>query len=353
MKIVVLSGGFCTERHVGLVSGSGVCRALREKGHQAIFVDMFMGLENYHGSLENIFDAPDGLLEKVAIEETAPDLKAVRAARQDKSPSLLGKDVLKVCAMADAVFLAMHGANGEDGRIQATLDLVGVPYTGSGYLGSAMAMDKAVTKRMMDSLGIRTAPWVDVHYTKDDSPRLTQELMVPCAVKMVNGGSSIGMALPDTREELEKALYDLLPYGGHVVVEKKIKGREIQIAVLGDTYLPAVEIIPKGEYFDYVCKYQKGGAQEICPAPISDEEWRQVGEMALKLHQGLGLAVYSRSDFLLDAEGKAWCLEINTLPGMTPTSLVPQEAAQVGLSYADLCEKIVLDSIEARKAEYR
>ena len=353
MKIVVLSGGFCTERHVGLVSGSGVCRALREKGHQAIFVDMFMGLENYHGRLEDIFDAPDGLLEKVAIEETAPDLEAVRAARQDKSPSLLGKDVLKVCAMADAVFLAMHGANGEDGRIQATLDLVGVPYTGSGYLGSAMAMDKAVTKRMMDSLGIRTAPWVDVHYTKDDIPRLTQELMVPCAVKMVNGGSSIGMALPDTREELEKALYDLLPYGGHVVVEKKIKGREIQIAVLGDTYLPAVEIIPKGEYFDYVCKYQKGGAEEICPAPISDKEWRQVGEMALKLHQGLGLAVYSRSDFLLDAEGKAWCLEINTLPGMTPTSLVPQEAAQVGLSYADLCEKIVRDSIEARKAEYR
>ena len=353
MKIVVLSGGFCTERHVGLVSGSGVCRALREKGHQAIFVDMFMGLENYHGKLEDIFDAPDGLLEKVAIEETAPDLEAVRAARQDKSPSLLGKDVLKVCAMADVVFLAMHGANGEDGRIQATLDLVGVPYTGSGYLGSAMAMDKAVTKRMMDSLGIRTAPWVDVHYTKDDIPRLTRELMVPCAVKMVNGGSSIGMALPDTREELEKALYDLLPYGGHVVVEKKIKGREIQIAVLGDTYLPAVEIIPNGEYFDYVCKYQKGGAEEICPAPISDEEWRQVGEMALKLHQGLGLAVYSRSDFLLDAEGKAWCLEINTLPGMTPTSLVPQEAAQVGLSYADLCEKIVLDSIEARKAEYR
>ena len=353
MKIVVLSGGFCTERHVGLVSGSGVCRALREKGHQAIFVDMFMGLENYHGKLEDIFDAPDGLLEKAAIEATAPDLDAVRAARQDKSPSVIGKDVLTVCAMADVVFLAMHGANGEDGRIQAALDLLGVPYTGSGYLGSAMAMDKAVTKRMMDSMGIRTAPWTDVHYTKEDIPRLAQELMVPCAVKMVNGGSSIGMALPDTREELEKALYDLLPYGGHVVVEKKIKGREIQIAVLGDSYLPAVEIIPKGAYFDYVSKYQKDGAQEICPARITDAEWRQVGEMALKLHQGLGLAVYSRSDFLLDDDGKAWCLEINTLPGMTPTSLVPQEAAQVGYSYADLCEKIVMDSLAARKAERR
>ena len=350
MKIVVLSGGFCTERHVGLVSGSGVCRALREKGHQAIFVDMFMGLENYQGKLEDIFDAPDGLLEKVAIEETAPDLEAVRAARQDKSPSLLGKDVLKVCAMADAVFLAMHGANGEDGLIQATLDLLGVPYTGSGYLGSGMAMDKSVTKRMMDSLGIRTAPWHDIRYTESDIPRLAEELPVPCAVKIVNGGSSIGVALPDTKEQLEKALRDLLRYGDHVVVEKKIKGREIQIAVLGDTYLPAVEVIPKGEYFDYVCKYQKDGAVELCPAPITDEEWRQVGEMALTLHRGLGLDVYSRADFILDENGQAWCLEINTLPGMTPTSLVPQEAAQVGLNYGELCEKIVELSLAARKA---
>lgn len=350
MKIVVLSGGFCTERHVGLVSGSGVCRALREKGHQAIFVDMFMGLENYQGKLEDIFDAPDGLLEKVAIEETAPDLEAVRAARQDKSPSLLGKDVLKVCAMADTVFLAMHGANGEDGRIQATLDLLGVPYTGSGYLGSGMAMDKAVTKRFMDSLGVRTAPWHDVYYTEADIPRLVEELDVPCAVKIVNGGSSIGVELPDTKEQLEKALRGLLRYGGHVVVEKKIKGREIQIAVLGDTYLPAVEIIPRGAYFDYVSKYQKDGAEEICPAPITEEAWRQIGEMALTLHRGLGLSVYSRSDFILDADGNAWCLEVNTLPGMTPTSLVPQEAAQVGLSYADLCEKLVLDSLALRKA---
>ena len=159
-----------------------------------------------------------------------------------------------------------------------------------------------------------------------------------------------GFKLPDTKEELEKALRGLLRYGGHVVVEKKIKGREIQIAVLGDTYLPAVEIIPRGAYFDYVSKYQKDGAEEICPAPITEEAWHQIGEMALTLHRGLGLSVYSRSDFILDADGNAWCLEVNTLPGMTPTSLVPQEAAQVGLSYADLCEKLVLDSLALRKA---
>lgn len=351
MKIVVLSGGFCTERHVGLVSGSGICRALREKGHKAVFVDMFMGLEDYTGALEDVFDAPDGLLGHAAIETVAPDLEEVRAARKDQSPSLIGKDVLTVCAMADVVFLAMHGANGEDGRIQATLDLLGVPYTGSGYLGSGMAMDKAVTKRMMDSLGIRTAPWRDVYYTEADIPRLVEELDVPCAVKVVNGGSSIGVALPDTKAELDAALRELLHFGGHVVVEKKIRGREINVAVLGDTYLPAVEIIPKGAYFDYESKYQKGGAVEICPAPITEEEQRQLGEMALRLHQGLGLAVYSRADFILDSDGNGWCLEINTLPGMTPTSLVPQEAAAVGIGYGDLCEKIVMDSIAARKAE--
>lgn len=263
---------------------------------------------------------------------------------------MLGKDVLTVCRMADIVFLALHGACGEDGRIQATLDLLGVPYTGSGYLGSGMAMDKALTKQVMERSGVRTAPWHNIYYTEADIPRLVEELEVPCAVKIVNGGSSIGVELPDTKEGLEQALRHLLAYGNHVVVEKKIHGREIQIAVLGDKYLPAVEIIPQGEFFDYVSKYQAGGAKEICPAPITDDEWKQVGEMALALHRALGLSVYSRSDFILDDEGKAWCLEINTLPGMTPTSLVPQEAAQVGLSYADLCEKIIHDSLEARKA---
>ena len=129
------------------------------------------------------------------------------------------------------------------------------------------------------------------------------------------------------------------------------KGREIQVAVLGDAYLPAVEIIPKNAYFDYESKYQKGGAVEICPAPITDDEWKQVGQAALKLHKALGLSVYSRTDFILDEEGRAWCLEVNTLPGMTPTSLVPQEAAAAGMDYDTLCEKIAEESLRVRKAE--
>ena len=349
MKIVVLAGGLSTERQVSLVSGTGICRALREKGHQAILVDMFMGLENYHGALEDIFNAPDGLCGDVRVESTAPDLEAVRRSRADQSPSVLGKDVLTVCAMADVVFLALHGACGEDGRIQATLDLIGVPYTGSNYVSSGMAMDKSITKRFMDFAGIRTAPWRDIRYSEADIPRLAEELETPCAVKIVNGGSSIGVELPDTKEELRAALHSILRYGDHVVVEKKIHGRELTVAVLGDRYLPAVEIIPHGEYFNYETKYQAGGATEVCPAPITDAQWHEMGEMALKLHRALGLSVYSRSDFLLDENGIAWCLEVNTLPGMTPTSLVPQEAAAVGISYADLCELIVNESLKARR----
>lgn len=349
MKIVVLSGGLSTERNVALTSGAGICRALRRRGHRAVLVDMFLGLENYSGEIENIFDAPDGLCADHSVSSAAPDLEAVRRSRRDQSPSMLGQGVLQVCALADLVFLALHGSCGEDGRIQATLDLLGVPYTGSNYVSSGMAMDKAITKRFMDAEGIRTAPWHDVHYTEADIPALVEELEVPCAVKIVNGGSSIGVELPDTREELAQTLERMLAYGDHVIVEQKIRGREIQVAVLGDGYLPAVEIIPKGAYFDYFCKYQKDGAQELCPAPITDEQWHTVGELALRLHRALGLGVYSRADFILDEEGRFWCLETNTLPGMTPTSLVPQEAAQVGLSYGDLCQRIVDESLALRK----
>ena len=351
MKIVVLAGGLSTERNVALTSGTGICRALRRRGHKAVLVDMFMGLENYSGVLEDIFDAPDGLCADHSVSAAAPDLEAVRRSRKDQSPSLLGQGVLQVCAMADLVFLALHGSCGEDGRMQATLDLLGVPYTGSNYISSGMAMDKAITKRFMDAEGIRTAPWHDVRYTEADIPALVSKLETPCAVKIVNGGSSIGVELPDTKEELADTLRRMLRYGDQVVVERKIKGREIQVAVLGDTYLPAVEIIPKNAYFDYESKYQKGGAVEICPAPITEAEWRQVGEMALKLHKALGLSVYSRTDFILDEDGKAWCLEVNTLPGMTPTSLVPQEAAAVGMDYDTLCETIAEESLRVRKAE--
>lgn len=351
MKIVVLAGGLSTERDVSLVTGASVCRALRENGHQAIFVDMFMGIPALPEPAEALFDAPDGLCPQVQIAREASDLEAVRKSRPDQSPSRLGPNVLEICRMADLVFLGLHGMDGEDGRIQATLDLLGVPYTGSGYLGAGMAMDKAVTKAVMERAGIPTAPWRDIPaYTEADIPALAAELQVPCAVKIVNGGSSVGVALPDTREELEQALRETLRYGSHVIVEKKLRGRELTVGVLGDRYLPAVEIIAQtGAYFDYAAKYQTGGSLELCPAPITEEQQREMGEYALRLHNALGLSVYSRTDFILDEEGRPWCLEVNTLPGMTPASLVPKEAAAAGLTYNQLVEEIVERSAGKRR----
>ena len=348
MKIVVLGGGISTERHVSLVSGTSVCRALRSLGHKAIFVDMFLGLEDFEGPLESAFEAPDGFCGSVAIEKEAPDLAAVKASRKDKSPSRLGKNVLEVCALADCVFLGLHGADGEDGKIQAALDLLGVPYTGSNCLSSAMASDKAVSKRIMESCGVLTPKWSEITYTEADIPALRDSLPVPCAVKVVGGGSSIGVALPDTREELKAALEEILQYGSRVVVEEKIAGRELTVPVLDDRYLSPIEIVPpEGMTFDYVAKYQSGAeaARELCPAPITEAEKQLLGEAALKLHRALGLSVYSRTDFILDKEGRAWCLEVNTLPGMTPNSLIPKAAAVAGISYGELCEKIVLLSL--------
>ena len=349
MKIVVLGGGISTERHVSLVTATSVCKALRSLDHQAVFVDMFLGLEDWDKPLEAIFDEPDGHCGQVAIGKQAPDLRAVVASRRDKSPSHLGKGVLEVCRLADCVFLGLHGEDGEDGKIQAALELLGVPYTGSGPLGSAMAMDKAVGKRIMESAGVLTPAWQELRYTKEDIPYLRDTLPVPCAVKVVDGGSSIGVALPDTREELETALGELLQYGSRVIVEEKIRGRELTVPVLNDRALSAIEIVPpEGSSFDYVAKYQSGaeGAREICPARITPEEQAMLGEAALRFHRALGLAVYSRTDFILDAEGRAWCLEVNTLPGMTPNSLIPRAAAVEGMSYAQLCEEIVRLSLE-------
>ncbi len=343
MKIVVLAGGLSSERAVSLASGTSVCRALRENGHRAILVDMFLGLEAVPAEPETLFDAPDGLCGEATIDAAAPDLDAVRASRKDQSPRRFGPNVLELCALADMVFLGLHGQDGEDGRVQATLDLLGIPYTGGGYLASALAMDKSMTKRMMDSVGIPTAPWRDIPcYTEADIPTLAAELEVPCAVKVVNGGSSLGVALPDAREELETALRELLRFGSHILVEKKLTNcREFSIAVLGERALPAVEILPTVKEFDYAAKYQSGGAREICPAPITAEQQEEMGALALKLHRALGLEVYSRTDFLLDEAGKFWCLEVNSLPGMTSASLVPKEAAAAGISYHQLCEEIV------------
>lgn len=349
MKIVVLAGGLSTERAVSFVTGTAVCHALRKRGYRAVLVDMFLGLESLPADPETLFDAENGLCPDAQIETVAPDLEAVRRGRPDQSPSLFGPHVLEVCALADLVFLGLHGACGEDGRVQAAFDLLGIPYTGSDYLSSAMAMNKIASKRMMDAAGIRTPEWQLLTYGPEDVDHLADTLAMPCVVKTIGGGSSLGVYLPDTREDLRHALSEVLRFGSQVLVERRIYGRDLTAGVLGDRYLPAVEMIASGAYFDYASKYQSGGSLEVCPANLTPEQAQEVGEMSLKLHHTLGLSVYSRADFVMDDAGVPWCLETNSLPGLTPASLVPKEAAAIGMSYEDLVEEIVHLSIALQR----
>ena len=347
MKIVVLGGGISTERHVAQVTATSICRALRRRGHQAVYVDLFLGMEDYGKPLEQVFDEPEGLCGDVAIHVEEPDLEAVWASRKFQSKGHLGKGVAEVCALADCVVLGLHGKDGEDGKIQSLLELMGVPYTGSGPLASAIAMDKAMAKRVLENRGVLTPKWQELTYTAEEIPQLAESLQIPCAVKIVDGGSSIGVKLPDTRAELRTALEHVLRYGNRVIVEEKIFGREMTVPVLNGRALSPIEVISPEGKFNYVAKYQSGaaGAQEICPADITEEEDNMLRRAAEAVYRGLDLRVYCRVDFILDADGLAWFLEVNTLPGMTPNSLIPRAARVEGMSYDELCEEIVQLSV--------
>ena len=347
MKIVVLAGGLSPERNVSLSTGTMVAEALTSLGHEVALVDMYFGVKEKGTELSGLFGAPISEEHK-RVSRQAPDLAAVKASRTEGGNSMFGPGVLELCGMADLVFLALHGSCGEDGRVQAAFDLMGIPYTGSGYLGSAIAMDKDLTKRMVADV-VSTPGWKTVSYTADDIDGLVETARLPLVVKPVASGSSIGVSIAHTAEELRTALTEGLALGGRTVLEQYVKGRELQVAILEDKALPSIEIIPKQGFYDYENKYQPGAALEVCPSEITPAEEEKVRAAALRVYQTLGLSVYSRADFILTADGEPWFLEINTLPGMTPTSLVPQEAAAVGIDYNTLCQRIVDASLAARK----
>ena len=349
MKIVVLAGGLSPERNVSLSSGSMVCQALRDRGHQVALVDLFFGLEDHKGEPEELFNAPiPDSFKKVSRQ--APDLEQVRASRKWKDTSAIGPGVLELCKKADVVYLGLHGACGEDGRIQAALDLLGVPYTGSGYLSSAIAMDKDLTKRLVADKVV-TPQWMRVDLTEEQLDGLVKEVSLPAVIKPVDSGSSIGVFIANDKAELRHALKESVKLGGRVVIEQYIKGREIQVAVLNGKALPSIEITPKEGFYDYENKYQPGAALEVCPAPIPAEWEERIGKAAVAVFETVGLSVYARADFIVTEDGTPYFLEINTLPGMTPTSLVPQEAAAVGMDYGTLCETIIRSSLELRNKE--
>lgn len=348
MKIVVLCGGLSPERNVSLSSGTKIAGALAERGHKVVLADMYFGLEDYAGGLDGIFENPPAL-GGTRIDEAAPDLKAIKASRRLKSASQFGDRVLELCSMADIVFMALHGQCGEDGKVQAAFDLLGIKYTGAGFLGSAIAMDKDLTKRVVAPLGVKTPEWFAYDCAGLTVERVLADIALPVAVKPIDSGSSIGVSIARTPGELTEALRSAANESARVVIERFVEGREIQIGILDGVALPSIEIRPLVGFYDYKNKYQPGAAEEITPAPIPAEAEERLAASALTVYNGLGLKAYSRADYIYDKDGEFWFLEINTLPGMTPTSLVPQEAAVVGYSYADLCEKVIAASMEKYK----
>ncbi len=328
MKIAVLCGGISSEREISLRSSSKVAAALQSKGHSVVMLDLFFGEESIPD-----FDGEKDFFKK------AGDLRKKNCLITEelvKETGLCGPNVVETCALADIVFLGLHGENGEDGKIQALFDKEKIKYTGSGALSSALAMSKEKTKEIV-SPHIR----MPKGFIVKKGEAVPGNIQVPCVIKPSNGGSSIGVLIVTNDGDFGRALEEGLKYDDTVLVEEYIKGRELTQAVIDGKPYPPVEIISDAdEWYDYENKYS-GKTKEICPAGIPEEVLKEMSETSVKFGNLLGLGVYYRIDYLLDGEGRLYALEANSLPGMTDTSLVPQEAKAEGIDYPELCEMII------------
>ncbi len=334
LKIAVLMGGTSAERDVSLASGIRITEALRARGHEVVAVDTVAGL----------LTAADEqrLLAGGVVKTIPPDTKALvrmNAAMQG---------TLRALPTADVLFLALHGGQGEDGTLQALLDLTGVPYTGSGHLASALAMDKDLSKHLFRAAGVPTADWLMAPATAE---QVEATLGFPVIVKPSKQGSTVGLSIVRTRAELQPAIDEAFVHDDEVMIEQFIAGRELTVGVLGDETLPVGEIIPKHEIYDYECKYTPGMAVEEFPARLTDDETKTVQNLARKAFDALKLRGYARIDFRMSPDGTFYCLEANTLPGMTQTSLIPQAAAAAGISFPELCDRIVQLALDRRGGE--
>ena len=346
MRIVVLAGGISSERDVSILSGSKVAEALRSKGHQVVTIDPFMGYEAQLSDPAILFEQGYDFTKNAKIGRRAPDIGAVMRKRGKKSNEYFGDHVAEICRAADIVFLGLHGGEGEDGSVQAALSLMGVKYTGSDHLGAAIAMHKGVAKGIMLNSGVPTP--VSKLYKREfmSEEYINSWVDFPCVVKPCSAGSSVGVQIVGKKDDLAPAIQEALRYDSDVLVEQYIKGREFSIGVLGGKALPIIEIIPKTGWYDYENKYQAGATDEICPAELDADIAARMQREAEHAFEALRLKAYGRVDFLLDGEGRFYCLEANTLPGMTPMSLLPQEAKAAGIDYPDLCERIIEVSLE-------
>ncbi len=331
MKVAVLFGGTTEERDVSLASGAQVVLALREAGHDIVAVDTAMGVLSPEQE-EEVLHARIGAL--------PPDQAELDVLATGDLPALMRAPEL---AEVDVYFLALHGGAGEGGPLQALLDIAGVPYTGSGQLASAVAMDKDVSKRLFRDAGVPTAEWL---MAPVPISRVEERLGLPVVVKPSKQGSTVGLTVVKRPEEYEAAVELAYRYDDEVMVERFVPGRELTVPILGGAPLPVGEIIPVHEVFDYECKYQPGMAEEIFPAEVPEELAARVQALALQAHVALKMGGYSRVDFRLDDAGTARCLEANTLPGLTAASLVPKSARAAGISFPELCERICRLALE-------
>lgn len=319
-------GGTSDERDVSLASGVEVAAALRDAGHEVLAIDTTRGVLN---------DAEERALRDGGVSERPPDPSTLPALRRDEAAGLARPSAW---GAVDVFFLAMHGGAGEDGTVQALLEVAGAVYTGSPQLGCALAMDKEVTKRLLRDAGVGTPDWL---VGPVDADTVVAALGLPVIVKAAGGGSSLRLVLAHDRAELDGAIEDSAGWDDVVLFERYHPGREFTVAVVGDETFPVGEIIPDAEIFDYECKYQPGRAQEIFPADIPVVLSDRLRAAALTVHRALRLRDVSRVDFIVDGDGAIWCLEANALPGMTANSLVPRAAAAAGVSFPDLCDRIV------------
>lgn len=334
MKIVVLAGGKSSEREVSMTSGSKIANALIVNGHQVLLIDLLIGIPEC-SSFDTAYENYSTDHYEYVVSETLPDL--------EESGKEIGANVLEICGSADITFFALHGGIGENGKLQAIFDVYDIRYTGSGYQSSLLAMDKLLAKELMRFHGIPTADWTVVKGIDQ-----IDSIELPAVVKPIDCGSSIGISLVDTKYELKAAIREASKYSNssRILIENKIVGREFSVGILRDQVLPAIELIPKSGFYDYQNKYQKGRTVEIVPAKIEDNLAEQMKDLAYKTHQMLGMSVCSRTDFLIDQDNNIFVIEVNSLPGMTPNSLLPQEAKAIGIEFNELCESIVEGSMK-------
>jgi D-alanine-D-alanine ligase len=333
LDIIVLMGGTSSERDVSLASGIRIAGALRSYGHRVRAVDPARG---------PISESEQQALANGVVVQTAPP---TREAMQQ-----LAREALPVMANnlprrgdADVVFLGLHGGTGEDGTIQAMLDLAGVPYTGSGVLASALAMDKDLSKKLFRQGGVTTADWLMAPASVDE---VGATLGFPVIVKPSREGSTVGLSIVKQPGDLAAAIAEAARFDDEVMIEKFIPGRELTVAVIGNEAMPVGEIFPKHEIYDYECKYTAGMAHEEFPAKLSNDETSRIQADAVRAFRSLKLGGCARIDFRMAADGRFHCLEANTLPGMTQTSLVPQAAAAAGVAFPTLCDRIARLALE-------